>query len=592
MAPPRKRARSASIAAQESQAATKCIHVHSDAVKVFLDELDTIESTKPVDSISVLASAASMLVDVKSSQREMFKLLDTATQNRDDKREELERQKLLLQNLAYEKNQLKAQLDACKEYPTPHLESMSRDELNDKDEPAGNVMNLFLCGTVEKSIQDPKHHKTVMTKLHKELNARGSLQRDLEKAQSSLSKRKVVAEKEEAFLRDIPKKLEMIEKSSIPLQEFFQSSATSNTVRLIGSDRKKRFDLAKSLPGPLYSLFVQFQAHLDNQGNESVSLQIARHSKGKKTDEVAPDPQVVHLSFIVPVIHSKETASTKKKRVTVEFAFVHEYSLVTARAFGFNEKINTQTLLTNLFPGDSGIWTGQPNESTRLAGTPYHWCNFLAGLHLPPPQSPERGVHLSTKAVVREIEKRVRANVTLTQILTTFEKKKVISHPSFADKLNVSDCSARLTGWTVVDEETAKQSEVVYAATIKNSSSTLSARVLVNWCQYPAVRPLWSLCEGEEAWAKKKELGSIVKLQGETNQLYSCSIGQIESQINGEAQSFADSTDDTSYDWIIAHQLIKLMRLWDEAQEGGNSNEGHTRGSTRSRKGRDRVSST
>lgn len=538
--------------------------LHSDSIKVFLEVLDTIESTNPQDANIVLASAASLLIDVKTSQRKLFSLLDNAVLVRQRKSSDLERQKLSLQNLRCEKTRLEAQLYACREYPTPHLERMSKDELNDDTENPREAMNNFLCGSSEISIQDPKNNKRVMEKLHKELNARGALQRDQEKAQNSLNKRKRVAEQEKGFLRDIPKKLEMIERSSVPLQKFFQSSSSNKTLGLIGSDRKRRLDMARTLPGPLYSLFVQFQAHLDDEGSDAVSLEIARHSKGKKTDEIAPNPQVVHLSFIIPDIHLKEGSSTKRKRVTVEFAFVEEHSIITARAFGFPEKINAELLLVNLFPGDVGIWITQPNDSTHLPGKPYHWCNFLAGLHLSPLRPSDDRVYLSTKAVIRELFKRVNSNATLTQILTSLDKKKPVAHPSFTNKLNLSDCTARLASWTTAIENSPKDSIVVYTATIKNAVNTLSASVSVNWYRYPAERPFWSLCEGEEAWAK--EHGSVSRLHEETNPLYSHMIGQIESQINGDIESLV-SNDGESFDWIIAHQLIKLIRLWDQAQK-------------------------
>ena len=586
MTPPLKRARIPSAATKESH---DCIHAHNIAAKGFLDELDTIESTKPTDSMPVLLSAASLLVEVKSSQRKTFEILDSALRNRDMKREELERKNLLLENLVYERNHLKSQLDVCKEFPTPHLERMSRDELcDDAVEPAERIVNRFLCGSAENSIQDPKNHKTIMTKLHKELNSRGMLQRDLEKAQSSLMKRKLLADKEEAFLRDIPKKLEMIEKSSIPLQEFFQSSASDNSLRLIGSDRKKRLQLAQSLPGPLYALFVQLQAIFDSQTqeNESVTLQIVRkEGKGMEEDEATSDSQVVQLGFLVPDIHAKDPSSAKKKRVTIEFAFFEELTLITARAFGGGDKINTELLLTNIFPGDSGVGNGQLDVSTRFSGKPYHWCNFLAGLVFPYPMSGNI-VHLSTKTVVRAIEKRVRANATLTQLLWSFERKKVLVHPSFTEKLKISECGAKLTGWNVVDvgADTTEEELVTYVATIKDGSRMLAARVLINWCHYPAVRPVWSLCDGQEAWAIKH--GSVSKLHGDANPLYATSIGQIESRINEGTDDF----DLTCFEWILSYQLIKLLRLWSQCETGGHGQQGDLGGSARSRKGRDRVS--
>jgi len=50
----------------------------------------------------------------------------------------------------------------------------------------------------------------------------------------------------------------------------------------------------------------------NNEGSEPILLEISKRSKGKNNDEVAPDPQVIHLSFVIPDIQAKGS-STKKK---------------------------------------------------------------------------------------------------------------------------------------------------------------------------------------------------------------------------------------------------------------------------------------
>jgi hypothetical protein len=575
--PPRKRSRSITPvdAASPTQGSDydlqRINNAHAKAVQRFVDELDTIESTNARDSASIITSAATLLVGVKSLQRKIYNSLDAALAARDEKRIDLERQKLLLENLEFEKKHLEVQLRKCKEFPTPNLEKMSREELDDEETDLSHVMNHFLCGSTESQMQDPAHQNKVVAFLHKELNLRGALQRDLLNAQNDLTKRKRIVQQEQGFLNEIPQKLVMIERSSVPLQKFFQSSSVSTSPsRFIGTDRKKRLDMARSLPAPLYAIFVQFQYELDAQGNENVSLEIARYNKGKKSFEIPPHDQVVHLGFVIPDVPFRNatgaTTVSKRKRVTVEFAYIHAYNLITAQAFG-SEKINSPPLLEKLFPSDCGEWIGKPDDSTSLPGKPYHWCNFLAGLHYPWPEAGAESltIHLSTKAVVKELLKRVQSNAILTQILSSFDMKQPVLHPT--SDSSTSNSVSRLSNWTLA-EEYSKKFVTNYFCTVKHNAQALSARVCVDWCGYPAVRPRWTLFAGPEA-------GSQTPGEEDTN-LFSPTINQIESQVN------SCIVDEAQSDFIIASQLSLLMELWDSAC-------GEESSPARRKKGRNRV---
>jgi len=546
------------------------------AVETMLDRLDAMESCSDPTLISGLATqASSSLLEIKSLQRDVLTKLKEANNALQEKRAQIEKQQMLLDSLEYEKCYLEGQIGA--EASTPHLERMCREETQAEGDTMTKeeIMNAFLCGSETASYDDPTKYPTVLSKLHKEINLRGSLERDALQAQKSLAEKTKSLQQNQQFLKELPKKLSLLEKASLPLQKFFQSDVT-----MIGTERSKRLEMARSLPGPLYTLFVQLQSHLDASPEERVSVDVVKKPIKTIADETEawfqPDASAVQLQLAL--------RDTKNKQVTVEFVFLPKLNIVTAQASGCADKVDLPFLLVNLFPGDEGhmAWSAdtvhlKDTASSLISGRPYHWCNYLAGIHLPPATATGSLDPLSTKAVVKELVRRLDANSTLTNILMTLKKLQsnpIPVHPSWTDPSDSSSpVVAKLVGWIEEEGDSDHEGSVkTFAATLKRNNANIKATVSVDMSRYPSIPPKWSLTTGGESWGEQH--GSMEALESGTNPLYDNALGQIERTINGQLDDLVNKNEKETYNWVLAHQLHRLVRLWDDYERAAENGEG------------------
>lgn len=564
------------------------------AVESMLDRLDVIEScSDPSQVTGLVAQASSTLLELKSLQRDMFTKLKEANSALQEKRAELEKQNVLLESLEYEKSFLQGQIGA--EVSTPHLERMCREETQtgDNDTSREEVMNAFLCGSKTTSYDDPSNYQTILTKLHKEINLRGSLERDAIQAQKTLTEKSKSLEQNQQFLSDLPKKLNLMEKASIPLQKFFQSNDSKNA-NMIGTERSKRLEMARSLPGPLYTLFVQLQSYLDASPEERVSVDVVEKQLKPPTNETEewfqPDKHVVQLYMAL--------TDAKKKQVKIAFVYLPKLNVVTAQASGPYDKLDLNSLLVNLFPNDEGnmVWSAdsvhlKDAASSSMTGRPYHWCNYIAGIHMPSASTTgSRLDPISTKAVVKELLRRLDANSTLTNILTMLKKQKsnqIPTHPAWTGPSVSSSSSPLVTKLAEWTEEGEKDHVKTFVATLKRKTSKVKATVTVDMSRYPSVPPKWSLTIGGESWGEQH--GSMEALESGTNPLYDNSLGQIERVVNSQLDELVSKNQEETYNWVLAHQLYTLIHLWDDAQRAAEN--GESAGQVpRSIKGKDRTS--
>ena len=567
--------------------------LNDKAVADFLDQIDAIESSDVSESQGLVTQASSTLLQIKSIQRDLFQKLKETKNALEEKRHEQEKQLKLLQSLEYEESYLKGQIQA--DLSTPQLERMCRDECkSDANMTKEEIMNEFLCGSKTIAYDDPSVYQTVLTKLHKEINLRGNLERDAMQAQKELLEKQKALEQNQEFLAELPKKLEQMERASLPLQRLFQNSAGTSVSR-IGTERKKRLDMARSLPGPLYTLFVQLQSYLDTSPGEGFSVDVVKKSVPPATDETKawfqPESHSVQLQMSLPNL----IKDSRNKHVTIEFVYLPKLHFVTAQASGSSDKVDLASLLVNAFPGDDGtmIWSAESVHLKAAApfsmpGRPYHWCNYLAGVDLPSSYDP-----LSTKAVMKELRRRLEANTTLTSLLSTFEKRKPDPIPVHHSWMSVSESSfsptAKLTGWTVDgDANHDSAHEKSFIATIRRKTSTMKATVTVDLSRYPSLPPTWSLTSGEESWGELH--GSVASLEAGTSPLYDNVLGQIERVVNVELDDLVKKDVEETYYWVLAHQLHKIIQLWDDSQRAMEEGEKTTGQTPRSWKGRDRLS--
>ncbi|KAL7427793.1 hypothetical protein ACHAXH_002707, partial [Discostella pseudostelligera] len=380
------------------------------------------------------------------------------------------------------------------------------------------------------------------------------------------------------------------------------------------------------------------------------------------------------VSSILGKSYSTSRSSSSAGAIKIVFSFNDNLGVVLVHAAEGDGEMNGE-LLDNLFPGDDGlsnpnvalslldeeggdegrdhsISTGGDNQDEKDGtnsntsiwkfGKPYYWCQVLSGLDFPPPMSAANSndkadsggeandapfqIQTCTKAVFRQLTRRIRARKTLASILDYLGKRSSL-HPlpiPIHPAMKVEDSTAsqsqsakvKLHSWTEDSKDgnqrAAGTTRKTYIAIIKRKSSTLKATVTVDMQNYPADPPVWSLQNEDgsvgmpSSWAE--EHGSVSSLQQSSNSntktlppLFDATLHRIEYHVNQDLDKFVNQSVESTFDWILIHQLADIMSCWDEVMiacdgnVGGSNNAskgggelGIIAGQVRMRKGRDR----
>jgi hypothetical protein len=576
MAPPAKKRKLADEESSNSNSTT--IMLVATVITDLVETLDT--SSDPSESRDRLQHTSLQFLKLKALQRVLLDKVRDSQVAVLEQRERHEKQLLKLENYNYLKACCQHSMQVCKGMETPELLKLCCEEL-DTPLPASisaegkdDILQKYLAADPK----DPKSRTVIVAKLHQEIAERTVLDTDLKKCQLQLANLKQSLTLKRKLLHELPHKLQDMERSSLPLQKFCHRSLNPS-LKMIGSHRRTCLDLAQSLPRPLYTLFYQLQSYLD-------------FSTSSSSTGIAPSLEVINnegassLVLKLPIPDIIETASTtssmSKKVATIRFDYLPEPGLVMA--FSSADQ-GMGSLISELFPGDKGDRTlpkEEENDSTLIdssSGKPYHWCNYIAGLHVVPDQQHKTDLHISTKVVVQALEKRVRATATLNWLLHSLSRKPhpIPVHDSMKKQLILRNSSTattavKLSGWA---EEKGSQQQNgsigsnggqqyrVFCATLNNKSATLSVKVKIDVARYPAVPPKWEVVttNSREAWGQ--EHGSIQDLQVNPR-LYDDRLASLERRINHDVDCLVVAEDETSYDWILAQQLAEIERGWEE----------------------------
>ena len=381
-------------------------------------------------------------------------------------------------------------------------------------------------------------------------------------------------------------------------------------------------------------------------------------ANGMDVAAVPPDEGSVHDSWNVvlslspsdilpPEIGSilgKSYANSRSSTsdIKIIFSYNKEQGVVFASV---NDEEGNEGLLDGLFPGDDGVTNPnvslsllkrdedefddndsdkgedlqdgkESNAEDKSIGKPYYWCQVLSGLDFPPPSSsnsmnetaasndggvdaPSFQIQTCTKAVFRQLLRRIRARKTLAAMLEYMSKRSQLHplpiHPSMKGEDNADGSNppqsikAKLQSWIEDSKEGGKDKLVAgtsykksYTATIKRKSSTLKATVIIDTQSYPSEPPVWSLQNEDgssgtlSSWGE--EHGSVSSLQQNSNNvsgappLFDAALHRIECHVNQDLDKFVRQDVENTYDWILIHQLADIVSSWDEvmsASEGG-----------------------
>ena len=558
----------------------------------------------------------------------------------------MEQTGLKVKNLNYEKSYLKREIGECRHWRGESLEKLCCDELGldpsaaDAGDKLEEAIDTHLLGGL--SHRDPSNHDQILAKLKEDGSTRSSLVEQLKESKLELKELQAKREELKGFLDAIPKRLKEMNSAGERLEGFFvgckaswladsaekklqtASALTSNP----SSQRFERFDLAQSLPSPLYVLFVQLSGYIDAWGSVNQLESAEREevaggfvgAEGMHCNAVQDgegwnvELRLDTLNILPSEIATLLGRGSKGEVVKIVFSYDTELGVVRARVSEGGDEV-----LDNLFPGDDGLVC--PNVSAGLlkqedvldakecdsaeggttAGKPYHWCQVLSGLNFPPPSSRESNtpfqINVCTKAFFRQLLRRIRARRSLLALLDFLGRRGQIPnlpvHPLFRGEDNT--CKAKVVSWVEEKEKhnvSLSPSMKRYVATIKRKSSMLRATVIIDVQNYPADPPVWSLANEDgstssSSWGEQN--GNISNLNDSGSKappLFDAVLHRIESQVNTELDQFVSQGVETTYDWILVHQLVDIVACWDELMSVGEGSK--ERDGRRVRRGKDR----
>jgi hypothetical protein len=456
--------------------------------------------------------------------------------------------------------------------------------------------------------KDPSRRHAIVAKLNHEVATRKTLKDELNKLKVDRTSKEESLASRQKLLKDLPSKVADMEKASLPLQKFCQkrSSSSSSLMKatpLLGTTkRRNRLDLAKSLPKALYTLFHQLQSCLDVMETATSADTIAPEalpsveiqSAAAGNNEAAAG---VLLKIPIPTLSPGAGGMSYKPKKQASIMFQYDATLEIVLAACGTDYDMGPGVIDELFPGDRGEFLWTKNVSPAQGhGRPYQWCNYLGGLHVSPVEQSASRMHSSARVIVRALVRRVRATATLSWIVHALSRKPSApnfpKHPALQEEdkeSNDHESTTKLSGWSAVNitdvktdngngHDGSNQFIRVYKAILQrgndgssSTKKTLVAKVTINVARYPSSIPQWKLLsspnEGHEDDEEVEE-HSLDVLQGhEAPQqlpLYNEALARLEQDINQKVDQLVVSSDQNTYDWILAHQLVEITKGWEE----------------------------
>lgn len=491
------------------------------AVAAAADPLDQIDSVVG-DLLLELQQPAGVNVDklkdglfaLKGIQNGLFADLRETEVAVKERKADLEKKSQQLDGLRYEQSHLEAEIQTCQNFETKYLDQMVKDE-------QAASMEEFL----QADVTDPADKQKIIHKLNMEINARGSLQRDLHTKQKKLATLQDQVKKKKTFLQSLPNHLATIERASMPLQKtMFNSDSKTPGLRMNGTERRARLDAAQNLSLPLFTLYSSLQQYLDQVACEDNAQSLSLTVQGEKQE----------VLLHVPLVDASHPHGRPKK-VTVHFQYVKASGVISAFVNSATNIVFHETVLQGLFPDEES-----PPKESNVFG----WGNYLAGLH-----HVEKGVAPnSVRVIVRVLCRRFRANSTLKAILASLQRHQVPALPEEAllDGAVVDHSSkvAQLVSISDKSDETSKDS---FKVALRRGAEQLLVHMELDKAQYPEVPPKWALNVAED---------------GKTP-LYNERLAQLEQQVNVELLSSMEEATEVAHEWILVHQLHLIMAAFD-----------------------------
>jgi hypothetical protein len=196
-------------------------------------------------------------------------------------------------------------------------------------------------------------------------------------------------------------------------------------------------------------------------------------------------------------------------------------------------------------------------------------------------------MRVSARVILRALVRRIRATATLSWILHGLSRKPSLSaiprHPSLKDEDEEDDgkSATRLSSWTALETTTEKGSGGFvrgYKAILQHgggkAAKKVAAKVSIDLSRYPSSIPQWKILSSPNRDREMEEDSLDVLRGGEAPRdlpLYNEALARLEQEVNHKVDELVVPSDQTTYDWILAQQLVKIGKSWEDSLQKGAS---------------------
>lgn len=315
------------------------------------------------DARAVLAA----VMGAKMCDMAMHGLVESALERLGVDQLRLRAARLAVENLAYEKDMLGREIQACRAS-------------------AGGI-----------DAHSDEEHTTVLERLRVEVEERKALRIKVEDVCKAREERKRLNLEEERFLAALPRQIATVSANATPLRNFF---------RLDGGAEKVEAQACQRLPPPLFVLAREAMAFRDAfPGRLAVSVSNEEPTSASAAESTAgalsplTDLHEAHPSCLVIEVRGEPGTPSEKCALLLTFRFHHKLGFVSVSARFESGATQVEPLsaadLRALYPLDYGdespnaanvhLLDGQFAFDSTLAhgGLPFLWANLLCGLHFP-----------------------------------------------------------------------------------------------------------------------------------------------------------------------------------------------------------------
>ncbi len=586
--------------------------------KELMANLEAIESGDAL----VEESVSMTLLKLKALQRSLLSKMRKTQARLKEQSRKRDQQEFVLENLQYQEAiHAKAQKDSdsATDLTTLRIAELLVTTKNGEtgtndDQDQDQLLDNFLGN----EWKDSSQRKSIVAKLNQEVATRKQLKAELNRLKREQKSKQDELVSRQKLLKDLPSKLADVERASLPLQKFCQkqSSLMKASPKLGTTKRRARLDLAKELPKALYTVFHQLQSCLDIFETNNASLQ-GMPIDALPSVEIQTNA-VVALKVPIPTLSQAGEISYKpKKQASILFHYNATLDLVLASC-GTDYDMG-QGVMDELFPGDTGEYntsnkticattertssssSSSSSSSTTttistFVGKAYQWCNYLGGLHIAPSHQSAAKRYASSRVILKALMRRVRATATLSWMVHGLSRKPTmanlprhaalrdagcqlqskVSHWALATSTSTSTTSSSSSSSSSSRSNPTSSNTRVYKAILHCRSQQLVAKVSVDLARYPSQIPRWKLLANDDddndhdndddAHEDSLDLLRAPKQLP----LYNETLARLEQSVNSSVDDLVLPSDQTTYDWILGEQLMKIAEGWEEFLKNGD----------------------